>query len=82
MAKAHCCDNCGKLLKDSDIRITIDGFSVVQNMETIKMPKGFSIKHPQDLCSFHCVIDWARQNQILLDDYKRMVENKYNENDQ
>ena len=33
MSKAHCCDQCGKLIKDSDIRITLDGFYVLQNRE-------------------------------------------------
>ena len=46
MAKAHCCDQCGKLIKDSDIRITLDGFFVLQNRESENMPKGFSIGKP------------------------------------
>ena len=43
MAKAHCCDQCGKLIKKSDICINLDGFSVLQNRENNEMPKGFSI---------------------------------------
>ena len=52
MAKAYCCDQCGELIKDDDIRITIDGFSVLQNRENENMPKGFSVVNPKDFCSF------------------------------
>ena len=67
MAKAHCCDQCGKLIKESDIHINLDGFSVLQNRENNEMPKGFSIEHPEDFCSFTCLSEWALEQQKLLD---------------
>ena len=79
MAKAHCCDKCGKLIKDSDIRITIDGFSVLQNRDNKKMPKGFSIGKPEDFCSFDCLSEWAQEQQKLLDEYMEISEKHYGE---
>ena len=79
MAKAHCCDQCGNLIKDSDIRITIDGFSVLQNRENNDMPKGFSIKQPEDFCSFTCLSEWAQEQQKLLAEYIEIAEKHYGE---
>ena len=79
MAKAHCCDQCGKLIKDSDIRITLDGFSVLQNEENNDMPKGFSIGEPEDFCSFTCLSEWALDQQKLLDEYIEIAEKHYGE---
>lgn len=80
MAKAHCCDQCGKLIKESDIRINLDGFSVLQNRENNEMPKGFSIEHPEDFCSFTCLSEWALEQQKLLDTYYiEIVEKNYGE---
>ena len=71
--KAHCCDQCGKLIKDSDIRITLDGFAVLQNLESGDMPKGFSIGKPEDFCSFTCLSEWATEQQKMLNDYLKIV---------
>lgn len=79
MAKAHCCDQCGKLIKDSDIRITLAGFSILQNMESSDMPKGFSIGDPEDFCSFTCLSGWALEQQKLLDEYSGIAEKYYGE---
>ena len=79
MAKAHCCDQCGKLIKDSDIRITLDGFSVFQNRGNERMPKGFSVSRPEDFCSFSCLSEWALEQQKLLDDYIEISEKCYGE---
>ena len=79
MAKAHCCDQCGRLIKDSDVRITLDGFSVLQNRDNKKMPKGFSIGKPEDFCSFDCLSEWAREQQKLLDEYMEISEKHYGE---
>lgn len=69
MSKAHCCDFCGKLIKDEDVRISVTGFSVIQNAANSKMPKGFSVAEPEDFCSFICLSGWAIENQKILDDY-------------
>ena len=74
MAKAHCCDQCGKLIRDSDIRITLDGFSVLQNRENESMPKGFSIGKLEDFCSCACLSDWALEQQKMLDEYLEIAE--------
>ena len=79
MAKAHCCDQCGKLIKDSDIRITLDGFSVFQNRGNERMPKGFSVSRPEDFCSFSCLSEWALEQQKLLDEYIEISEKCYGE---
>lgn len=79
MAKAHCCDQCGKLIKDSDIRITLDGFSVFQNRGNKRMPKGFSVSRPEDFCSFSCLSEWALEQQKLLDEYIEISEKCYGE---
>lgn len=79
MAKAHCCDQCGKLIKDSDIRIALDGFYVLQNQENEKMPKGFSVRHPEDFCSFSCLAEWALEQQKFLNEYGEIVEKYYRE---
>ena len=79
MAKAHCCDQCGKLIKDSDIRITLTGFSVMQNIENNDMPKGFSIGKPEDFCSFLCLSEWALEQQKLIDEYLKIAEKHYGE---
>ena len=79
MAKAHCCDQCGRLITDRDIRITIDGFSVLQNMENNDMPKGFSIGAPEDFCSFTCLSEWALEQQKLFDEYIEISERHYGE---
>lgn len=80
MAKAHCCDVCKKLIKDSDIRITLNGFTVFQNIESNKMPKGFTIVKPEDFCSFDCLSKWALQHQKILDEYQNIIK-KYCEED-
>lgn len=79
MAKAHCCDQCGKLIKDSDIRITLDGFSVLQNRESENIPKGFRIWQSEDFCSFTCLSKWALEQQKLLDEYIEIAEKHYGE---
>ena len=79
MSKAHCCDHCGKLIKDSDIRITLDGFSVLQNRESENMPKGFSIGQSEDFCSFTCLSKWALEQQKLLDEYIEIAKKHYGE---
>lgn len=81
MANAHCCDVCGKLIKDSDIRITLNGFSVIQNRENNDMPKGFSIGKPEDLCSFDCLSEWALETQKMLDEYKEIAKSIMGRND-
>ena len=77
MAKAYCCDQCGELIKDDDIRITIDGFSVLQNRENENMPKGFSVVNPKDFCSFVCLSEWIMEQQRLLDKYIEISEKRY-----
>lgn len=79
MAKSHCCDQCGKLIKDSDIRITLDGFFVFQNRGNERMPKGFSVSRPEDFCSFSCLSEWALEQQKLLDEYIEISEKCYGE---
>ena len=79
MAKAHCCDQCGKLIKDRDIRIILGGFSVLQNRENNDMPKGFSIGDPEDFCSFTCLSEWALEQQKLLDEYIEIAARHYGE---
>lgn len=79
MAKVHCCDQCGKLIKDSDIRITLDGFYVLQNRENNDMPKGFSIGALEDFCSFTCLSEWALEQQKLLDEYIEIAGKHYAE---
>lgn len=79
MAKAHCCDQCGNLIKDSDIRITLDGFSGLQNKKNKKMPKGFSIGKPEDFCSFSCLAEWALEQQKMIDEYLKIAEKHYGE---
>ena len=79
MAKVHCCDQCGKLVKNSDIRITLDGFSVLQNRNNNDMPKGFSIGKPNDFCSFTCLSGWALEQQKMLDKYLEIAEKYYGE---
>lgn len=41
MTKTHCCDQCGKLIKDSDIRITLYGFLFCKTGETRICLKAF-----------------------------------------
>lgn len=60
--------------KDSNIRITLDGFSIIQNIENEKMPKGFTIQHPEDFCSFSCLSEWALEQQVFLDEYKGITQ--------
>lgn len=79
MAKSYCCDQCRKLIKDSDIRIILDGFSVLQNRENGNMPKGFSIGKSEDFCSFRCLSEWALEQQKMLDEYLEIVEKHYGE---
>lgn len=69
MAKAHQCDQCGRLIQDKDIRITLDGYAVLQNRENGAMPKGFTIIQPEDFCSFQCLADWGLEQQKMLDEY-------------
>lgn len=69
MAKAYCCDWCGSLIGEDDIRITLDGYAVLQNQDRPVLPKGFSIKNPEDFCSFDCLSLWATNEQKLLNDY-------------
>ena len=71
--KAHCCDQCGKFIKDSDIRIVLDGFAVLQNRENEYMPKGFSVSKPEDFCSFTCLSEWATEQQKMLNDYLKIA---------
>lgn len=78
MSKVHCCDLCGKMIKDSDIKISVLGFSVTQNMDNMEMPKGFSILQPEDFCSFDCLSKWAIENQKILDKYIELSK-KFNE---
>ena len=79
MAKAYCCDQCGKLIKDRDIRITLEGFSVFQNRKNNDMPKGFLTGNPKDFCSFTCLFEWALEQQKLLDKYMEIAEKHYGE---
>lgn len=74
--QVHCCDSCGKLIKDENIRIVLNGFSVLQNEKNCEMPKGFSIKKPEEFCSFNCLSVWAEKNQKMLDDYMRILEKR------
>lgn len=71
--KTHCCDQCGKLIKDKDIRITINGFSVLQNQESNRFPKGFQVEKPEDFCSFQCLANWALEAQQMLDEYIKIA---------
>ena len=79
MAKVHCCDQCGQLIKDSDIRITIDGFAVLQNRENNDMPKGFAVKQPEDFCSFDCLAEWALEQKRVLEKYREICGLDYGE---
>lgn len=71
--KVHSCDQCGRVIKDTDIRVSIDGFSVIHNINNPKMPKGFSLQKPEDFCSFQCLANWALDTQKLLDQYKEIA---------
>lgn len=79
MARVHCCDWCRMIILDSDIRITIDGFSVIQNMENNDMPKGFCVKNLKDFCSFTCLSNWALKQQELLAEYIDISKKHYKE---
>jgi len=75
--KAHTCDYCGKLIKDSDIRVILCGYEVLQNRHNENMPKGFAVKFPfdkpDDFCSFTCLSEWLKNMQPLLDEYNKIV---------
>ena len=73
MSKAHACDTCGKLITDSDIRITLDGYKVIQNEEQKQIPMGYGIGMPGDFCSFTCLSEWATKQQGILDEYKELA---------
>lgn len=70
---------CKKLIKDSDIRITLNGYTVYQNAESNKIPKGFTVVKPEDFCSFDCLSTWALQNKKILDEYKNVTKKYYGE---
>lgn len=77
MAKAYMCDHCKKLITEDDIRITLSGYTVYQNESCGDMPQGYGIGFPEEFCSFTCLSEWAIQQQALLDDYKKLVAEKY-----
>lgn len=74
MANACQCDNCKKIIGDDDIKIKLLGFEVSQNRKKRKLPAGYGIQHPEDFCSFECMAEWALNQQILLNDYKKLAE--------
>lgn len=79
MAKAHCCDNCGKLIMDSNVRVVLTGYDVIHNEDKSNCPKGFMIRKPEDFCSFICLSEWAKKEQQLLDDYHTIVAERFME---
>jgi hypothetical protein len=68
MAKAYSCDNCGRLIAGSDIRIVLAGYQVLQNEEK-PITKGYGIGKPEEFCSLKCLSAWALNEQEMLDDY-------------
>lgn len=77
VANAFSCDNCGNLIRGNDIRIELKGYSVYENQELTKMPKGYEIGWTEQFCSFNCLSEWAKGQQKLLDDYIRISEKIY-----
>ena len=71
MAKAHMCDQCKKLITEDGVRISLSGYVV---MDARKKRRGYSIRQPQDFCSFTCLAAWANEEQKMLDDYLILAE--------
>ena len=74
MAKAYMCDRCKKLIKEGDIRITLNGYTVHHNEGNAEMPKGYGFGIPEEFCSFTCLVDWATDQQWFLEEYLELAE--------
>jgi len=73
MAKAYMCDSCKKLIKEDDVRITLNGYTVHHNESNTEMPKGYGFGYPEEFCSFACLVDWATEQQWLLEEYLELA---------
>jgi hypothetical protein len=80
VAKTCVCDNCKAQIGNNDIRISLKGFTVRHNENKAEMPKGFSVETPEDFCSFTCLANWADEQQVILDDYKKICAKRSDNN--
>lgn len=74
MSKAFECDNCGKKIGENDIRVVLNGYTVLHNQADARSKfQGYGIGHQDDFCSFTCLAQWAESQQGLLDDYLKLA---------
>lgn len=66
MANAKICDNCKKIIDEVSIKLT--GYTV-----TIKGKLRYEIQEMEDLCSFNCLIDYAKKQQEFLEESSKII---------
>ena len=73
MAKAYCCDGCGKLIKENEVRIHLSGYEINRTARTNRMPSEFALRDPEEFCSFTCLAMWAEEEQGVFDDFLEVL---------